>query len=79
MPARKLLPSMPSYLIIAFVMSYFDYRDGVEKLMRRLSKKMKTHYEGHLDILREFLVPWRPVIQARLEFGNGGALMTLPH
>ena len=70
---------MPSYLVIAHVMSYLDYQAGIEKLMRRLSKKTRNHYEGHIDILREFLVPWRPYVEARLEFGNGNALMTLPN
>ena len=70
---------MPSYLIIAQVMSFLDYQDGVERLMRMLSKKTRSHYKRHSDILKEFLVPWKPYIQARLEFGNSDALMTLPH
>ena len=70
---------MPSYLIIAQVMSFLDYQDGVERLMQMLSKKTRSHYKRHSDILREFLVPWKPYIQARLEFGNSDALMTLPH
>ena len=56
----EIFPKLPSFNVIAIVLSYHNFSQRVETLMQLLSKKTYIYFNCHVNILKSFLVKWQP-------------------
>ena len=64
--ATKIRPPFPTLAIFnvaAIILSYVGYRDGVQALMNLLCNNTHHYFIAHKEILKSFIVEWRPVIK----------------
>ena len=56
--SKQPFPMIPAFLPAAMIMSYFDYADSVQLLLRRLSTRTKMYSISHKGILSNFLTEY---------------------
>ena len=50
------LAALPSYPVAATILSFYDYRADVDKLLQKLSKKTQIYAKAHCEILKQFII-----------------------
>ena len=79
--ARLIMPRLPSFHVIAMVLSFYgcEYTSG--QLLKHLAPICQTYLEKHGQILDGFLAPchWEPRITRSLQFGEESKSWTVSY
>ena len=62
-------PRLPVFNVAALILSYINFNDEVISLLNTLSKNAYVYGKSHQDILKSFLVQYKPKITRVLSFG----------
>ena len=49
------LPTLPSFTVAAEVLSFFDFKPGVRRLLFKMSRTARAYELGHRQLLAAFL------------------------
>ena len=59
---RPPFPSLAVFNVAAIILSYVGYQDGVKALMSLLCHNTRFYLTAHKEILKSFVIEWKPVI-----------------
>ena len=64
--AKPPLTKLPYFNVAALILSYYGYSDKAKRLLKRLNRNSRKYFLSHKEILRAFLVTWKP--KAAIDF-----------